>query len=154
MGQFFTGILPTDGAHPDLLTNGTNGAAMEVETGIADSAGHLGKTEAILSQPFLGNLNGYFILAAAENLDLGDPVQSLDLILDPVGLHLELLFPQVSAQGDHFNGVAEQDLGDDRPFRVHRKGGDGIDPGLDLVKHLADVVPLLHLDGGRGHVFR
>ena len=154
MGQFFTGILPTDGAHPDLLTGGADGAAMEIEAGVANSAGHLGETEAVLSQPFLGDLDGYLIVTAAENLDLGDSVQPLDLILDPVGLHLELLFPQVPAQGDHFNGVAEQDFGDDRPFRIHRKGGDGIDLGLDLVKDLADVVSLLDLDGGRGHVFR
>ena len=152
--QLFTGILPTDGAYPDLLPGGADGAAMEIKTGIANSTGHLGKTEAVLPQPFLGDLNGYLIGAAAENLDLGDTIQSLDLILDAVGLHLELFFPKFPAQGDHFHGVAKQDLGDDRPFRIHGKGGNGIYLGLDLVKHLGYVVPLLHLNRCRGHVFR
>ncbi len=47
VGKLLTGILAAHGTHPDLLSPGTDGAAMQIDTGFAYCLSHLIKGDTI-----------------------------------------------------------------------------------------------------------
>ena len=147
--QLLAGVLAAHGAHADLLFAGADGAAGQVQAAAPHGGRHVVEGDAVLAQLLFGNLDGDFVVARTEGGHLGNVGQLLDLILDLLGPLLDAALGHVAGEVEQGHQVLEQELADDRLFRIQRKGGDGVDLGAYTVEHLVHSVVLTDLDRGR-----
>ncbi len=72
IGQFSSRVFTSHGADTDFFALAANGTPGQIKIAATHRRGDRLKSQAILTQPFFGDLDADFVLTGSENTDLRD----------------------------------------------------------------------------------
>ena len=116
--------------------------------------GNFAKSEVITPQIIFRNFDGDFVRACADEIDLCDAGNGCNVVSDLLTDCFEGFFICRSRDSNVDDLAAVGDFSNDGFFRFHRKSGDGIYAGFDIVEQFAHISTRLEFDVDNTAVLR
>ena len=138
------------GAQHDVAVAGLHRARRDIQGGRGDSVGDLAQGQVVFAQQLLGYLYGNLVVPGAHDLRGGDLGVGQQLAADLLGQGLQAALPHVTGDLHGQGGELQFGLADNGLLRLVREMRDGVDPVLDLVHQLGQVVTFHGLDHDAG----
>ena len=119
---------------------GLDGARRQVQRGAANSPHHVAKGQAITTQGVFRHLHRDLIGPGADQLHHRHVGLGGQIVAQKFTQFLQLALAYISRHCHYRHMVTVRQFGHNRTLRIHRKGGDGIDPTLYLRRQALHVV--------------
>ena len=151
--KLLPGVGLRDRTQGNRAAIGAQGSAGQIPGSTAHSVDHLVKIQAVAAQLGTGHLDGYLVVALAEDAYLTDALQVEYLFAHLVGELLQAQLIQLPVNADAHGVATTDDFFNNGLLGVQGKGRNTVHPNLCLVEGLGDVAARLHFHGDHANAF-
>ncbi len=151
VGVLRADVAPLLGAQQDLPPFGADRSAGQIEGGAAHLLRNLVKGEIVTPQVLFGDLDGDLVGAHSAEVDLGNLLESEEVVAHDFGPFAQAALGDVAIDDDRDDLAPGEELGDQRLLGVKGKGRDAVDLALDVLQHRVGIGPLADLDQNPPH---